>query len=112
MVTAELAVALPAVVAVLAVCLWAFGAAVDQVRCVDAARAAARAAARGEAGGSVDALVRREAPAGSSSSVTVSGTDLTVVVLAPERRLAGLVPLGFRAKASATAAREQTGQEP
>ena len=105
MVTAELAVALPAVVAVLAVSLWAFGVAVDQVRCVDAARAGARAAARGEASGSIDALVRREAPSGSSVSITRSGADLTVGVTAPERRLAGMVPVGFRAAASATADR-------
>ena len=42
MVTAEFAVVLPAVVFVLALCLGAMGLALDQVRCVDAARAGAR----------------------------------------------------------------------
>lgn len=112
MVTAELAVALPAVVAVLALSLWAFGVAVDQLRCVDAARAGARAAARGEATATVDALVRREAPQGSSVSRSLVGTDVTVAVQAPERRLAGLVPVGYRATASATASREEPGSGP
>ena len=48
MVTAELAVVLPALLLVLAVALSALGLAVDQVRCVDAAAAGARAAARGD----------------------------------------------------------------
>ena len=49
MVTAEFAVVLPAVVLVLALSLGALGLALDQIRCVDAARAGARAASRGTA---------------------------------------------------------------
>ena len=47
-VTAEFAVALPAVVVVLLLALGTAGAAVAQVRCVEAARAGARAASLGE----------------------------------------------------------------
>jgi Flp pilus assembly protein TadG len=47
-VTAETAVALPALMVVLAAALWAIQAVGVQLECVDAARAAARAAARGE----------------------------------------------------------------
>lgn len=112
MVTAELAVALPAVVAVLAFCLWSFGVAVDQVRCVDAARAGARAAARGDPADRVAGLVDRQAPIGSSVSTTLTGGEVTVAVTAPERRLGGLVPVGYRAAASATASLEQAGEGP
>ena len=48
MVTAEFAVVLPAIVLVLGLSLGALGLALDQVRCVDAARAGARAASRGD----------------------------------------------------------------
>ena len=55
MVTAELALTLPAVVLVLVICLSALSWGVDRVRCVDAARVAVRELARGEA----PALLRR-----------------------------------------------------
>ena len=65
-VTAELAVALPAVV-LLAVLLALTGQAViAQVRCTDAARAAARLAARGEATPAVLTEAGRRAPPGSA----------------------------------------------
>ena len=47
MVSAELALTVPAVLLVLAICLTALSLGVDQVRCEDAARVAARAASRG-----------------------------------------------------------------
>jgi len=47
-VTAELAVALPAVGLVLASCVWGLGLAAEQVRLQDRAGLAARAAARGD----------------------------------------------------------------
>lgn len=71
MVTAELAVAIPSVVLVLALCLGAAKAAVDQIRCVDAARVASRAAARGDDPARVRALAAASAPAG--ANVQVSG---------------------------------------
>ena len=48
MVTAEFAVALPAVVLVLALCLAGLSAVTDQIRCIDAAGLAVRSAARGD----------------------------------------------------------------
>ncbi len=59
-VTAEFAVALPAVIAVLSLCVWGLGLAAAQVRLQDRAGLAARAEARGEgaealaAGGAVE----------------------------------------------------------
>lgn len=73
-VTAELAVALPAVVLVLALLLVVGGAVAGGLRCTDAARVGARLAALGEdevtvaaaarrvAGGSADVDVRRDGP--------------------------------------------------
>jgi len=57
-VTAELAVALPAVGLVLATCVWGLGVAAEQVRLQDRAGLAARAAARGEPGG--EGVLRRD----------------------------------------------------
>lgn len=112
MVTAELAVVLPVVVAVLALSLWAFGVAVDQVRCVDAARAGARAAARGDTVAAVSSLVRRDAPAGAAVTISAGGGDVTVSVAAPVHRVAGLVPVDWRPAATATARREGDGAPP
>jgi hypothetical protein len=106
MATAELAVVLPAVLFVLAVALSALGLAIDQVRCVDAARAGARAAARGDTAGAVAAVAARGAPAGASVATAISGQVVTVTVTAPPARLAGLVPVSARPRASATAERE------
>ncbi|WP_330476103.1 TadE family type IV pilus minor pilin [Terrabacter sp. C0L_2] len=72
MVTAELAVAIPSVVLVLALCLVAAKAGVDQIRCVDAARVASRAAARGDDPARVRALASASAPAG--ANVRVEGS--------------------------------------
>lgn len=60
-VTAELAVALPAVVLLVAVVLVTVAAGVAQLRCQDAARTGARLAAVGAAEGEVRAAVRRVA---------------------------------------------------
>lgn len=69
MVTAELAVTLPAVVLVLGLCLAGISAGIDQIRCVDAARLGARAAARGDSLGSVRAAAVAAAPAGAVVSI-------------------------------------------
>lgn len=61
-VTAETAVALPALVMVLATALWALAAAGARIECIDAARAAARAAARGEALDAVRSAAQQAAP--------------------------------------------------
>ena len=94
-VTAEFAVVLPAVVFVLALSLGALALALDQVRCVDAARAGARAASRGDSDGAV-------------VSLAVSA-DLVRVSVVSRSRLAGsLLPGWLRANSTASVARELT----
>jgi len=79
-VTAETAVALPALGLVLVLCLWAIGAVMLQLRCVDAARAAARVGARGEPISAVRAEAARVAPHGAAVHTAVDGADLVVDV--------------------------------
>ena len=80
MVTAELAVAIPSVVLVLAVCLVAVTAAVDQIRCIDATRIASRAAARGDDEARVRSLAVRAAPPGARVAVAGAGGSVRVTV--------------------------------
>ena len=91
MVTAELAVAIPAAVLVLAVCLSAVRAAVDQIRCVDAARIAARAAARGDDPDRVRELATAAAPDGAEVAIRGS-TMVEVTVTARTGGWGGIVP--------------------
>lgn len=108
MVTAELAVALPALVMVLVTALGGLALAIDQLRCVDAARAGARAAARGDPPAAVRDVVRRIAPAGAGIDVSASvpGGLVTVRVSSPRRALGVLVPAPLQPDASAVAQRE------
>ena len=99
MVTAELAVAVPAVVLVLALCLAAVRVAVDQVRCVDAARIAARAAARGDPIDRVRSLGRSAAPAGAQVEVHAAPLGAAVTVTADAGGWAGLPRWTLRAVA-------------
>lgn len=85
MVSAELALTIPSVVLVLALCLTALALGVDQVRCVDAARVAARAASRGEDPGLVRELALGRAPTGSVVVVDGDGSGVEVDVRAPGR---------------------------
>lgn len=86
MVSAELALVIPALLLVLACCLSGLGLAVDQLRCVDAARVAARAASRGEPPAEAIDLARRLAPAGAEVTVArPDGETVRVVVRAPAR---------------------------
>ncbi len=80
--TAEAAVALPALVLVLAASLWAVTVTGAQLRCVDAARAGARAAARGEAAEEVRTLVLRLAPEGATVSIRMGADTTRVEVVA------------------------------
>ncbi|MCW2861971.1 MAG: hypothetical protein JWP48_3679 [Actinoallomurus sp.] len=110
-VTAETAVAFPALVVVLAVALWGVSAAAAQVACVDAARAGARAAARGEPETEVRAAVLRAAPP--EARVTLSRDPLTtkVMVQAEVRPpLKGLFP-ALPLQAQAIAATEPEGRD-
>jgi len=102
-VTAEIAVALPALVFVVAIALWGVSAAAAHVACVDAARAGARAAARGEPMPAVQAAVVRGAPSGARVATHRHG-DLTEVEVSVEIRapaLSGLPPVVVREHAVA-----------
>ncbi|MFC4908956.1 TadE family type IV pilus minor pilin [Actinomadura gamaensis] len=103
MATAEIAVALPALVLVTVLALWAVAAASTQMSCVDAARAGARAAARGEDLDAVRAQVGRSAPRGAAITVQRDTDSVRVTVSAAVRppALTGLPPLGVQAHADA-----------
>ncbi len=85
-VTAEVAIVLPVVVAVLVAVVVTGGAAVTQVRCADAARVAARAAALGTDLTDVREMARAVLP---DASITV-GQEGGWVVARVERRVATL----------------------
>ncbi|GAA3679011.1 hypothetical protein GCM10022237_42910 [Nocardioides ginsengisoli] len=82
-VTAELAVALPTLLAVTAGLLWLLSVAVAQIRTVDAARETARALARGDAEADALRVGRRVAPDG--VRITVARSSDRVVVRAAGR---------------------------
>lgn len=77
-ITAEFAVALPAVIAVLALCLSGVQVAGQQLRLQDAAAAAARAVARGDGTG----VAQRLSP-GSTASQFTDGDLICVGLTAP-----------------------------
>jgi Flp pilus assembly protein TadG len=79
-VTAEFAVALPAVLLLLALLLAGAAAGVTQLRLEEAARAGARALARGEDAGVVEGIVRTLAGAGATAAVEADGEWLSVTV--------------------------------
>lgn len=105
MVTAELAVAIPAVVLVLAMCLAGVTAGIDQIRCVDAARLAARSAARGDTAGAVQMAGLSAAPPGASLTLATDAATVTVTVVARSGGWGGLLP-SWGLVAHATAPRE------
>lgn len=104
MVTAELAVALPALVLVLGVLLGALALAADQVRCVDAASAAARSLARGEPAARAEGLARMLGPRQASVEPVV-GPDL-VTVRVSARRTLWLLDWSWTVGSTSVAARE------
>ncbi|QTE29714.1 TadE family type IV pilus minor pilin [Pengzhenrongella sicca] len=105
-VTAELAVALPAVTLLLLALLVLGAAAAGQLRCADAARAGARAAALGETAAEIAAIAERLAGDGATVAVTGTGTGtdgwVTVTVSRPiAAGPFGAGPLHAHASASA-----------
>ncbi len=72
-VTAEAAVAVPALVVFAMALVWALMAAAAQIQCVDAARAGARAAARSEPREAAVAAARSAAPDGARVTLTRAG---------------------------------------
>jgi hypothetical protein len=81
-VTAEIAVALPALVAIVIGAVWVLAIALAQIRCTDAAREAARAAARGEQSAVVTALATSIAPDDATVRLQVGGDLVSVEVSA------------------------------
>jgi hypothetical protein len=106
MVTAELAVVLPAVVLVLALSLGAMGLALEQIRCVDAARAGARSASRGDSHGAVILVARRAAPPLAQVTVAMSGDLVRISVVSRPRMARNLLPAWLRASSTASATLE------
>jgi hypothetical protein len=91
-VTAEAAVALPALVLVIAAAISAITVVTAQLRCLDAAREAARAAARSEPAAVVRELASQAAPRGGTADVASDGDRVTVTVRAKVHLLGGLLP--------------------
>ncbi|HET7303795.1 MAG TPA: TadE family type IV pilus minor pilin [Segeticoccus sp.] len=100
--------ALPAVVLFLAAVLSGVAAAIDQVQCVDAARAAARAASRGDPPGVVREIAERVAPDGARVRVA-RATYVTVTVRSPTPVAGDLLPAGWQPHATAVA-QPETGE--
>ncbi|MCB1254128.1 MAG: pilus assembly protein [Austwickia sp.] len=112
MVTAETALVIPLVVVLLAVCLGAMRWGIDQVRCVDAARAGARAAARGDTPAAVHELALRGAPQGAEVTSLGTGDFVTVRVVAPLPTGIALIEALPRPAAAATARLEVSAGAP
>jgi hypothetical protein len=94
-----MAAALPAVVAVLALGIWAVAAMGMKVRAIDAANSAAIAAARGE---DAQAVAAPYLPDGASVVVSTDGEVARARVTAPTRPLGPLTPsLSITAEAAA-----------
>ncbi len=104
MATAELAMAIPAMLLVLAMALTGLALAADQVRCVDAARAAARAASRGDDNSAVKQVAEDLTPGGTRVSIS-AGSDVVVVTVTAPRRMS-LLPGLPQASATAESALE------
>lgn len=88
MATAELVVALPALLLVLACALSAIGAVSTRMRAADAATVVARLAARGEPASVLRAAWRSTAPAGATMRLTHPATGLVAVTVSTPIRLA------------------------
>jgi Flp pilus assembly protein TadG len=90
-VTAELALALPLLVALTSGLVWMLALGTAQVRVVDASREAARAVARGDDQASAVAVARRIAPKGALVRVSVADGRVTVTTIAEVRGPGGLL---------------------
>ncbi|POM26491.1 hypothetical protein BTM25_08920 [Actinomadura rubteroloni] len=103
MATAEIAMALPALVLVAAIVLWGETVASVRLACSDAARSGARAAARGESLSAVRSLVERAVPRGARVTVRRDGeaSRVEVAVPVPPPVAAGLPALTVTARAVA-----------
>ncbi|WP_240044530.1 TadE family type IV pilus minor pilin [Nocardioides albidus] len=112
--TAELALALPVLLALTTGLVWLLAVGVAQVRTVDAAREAARALARGDDAGEALALGERVAPDGVRLTVARSGERVVVRARGRVRGPGGLfgsIP-GATLQAEAVAIAEEEGGGP
>lgn len=101
--TAEAAVAMPALMAVLALAVGVVVSVGAQLRCVDAARAGARVAARGDSDAAVRRAARAIAPAGATVTIRRSGGLVDVEVRARVLTTHVLPAVPVQAHASAEA---------
>ncbi|MEU8993273.1 TadE family type IV pilus minor pilin [Streptomyces caniferus] len=104
-VTAETAVVMPVLVAVVAALIWGLMAVCARIECVDAARAGARAAARSEPRAAVMSAARSAAPRGARVALAREG-DL--VRLRVQAELPGVGQLTVRVGGEAVALAEET----
>ena len=101
-VTAEFAVALPAVLLLLALLLAGTAAGAAQLRLEEAALAGARALARGESPAAAEAMVKRLAGASATAAIVADGEWVNVTVAdSVAGPLGSLVPWTLTARASA-----------
>jgi hypothetical protein len=108
-VTAETAVALPALVLVVVLAGWLLAAVAAEVRCIDAAREGARAVARGDPAPVAVAVASRAAPRGARVRVRREGGEVVVEVRARVGTTVGPA-VGVRVGATARApAEDQVG---
>jgi Flp pilus assembly protein TadG len=111
MVTAEIAVAMPVLMVLLAVGLTAVAVIAAQMRCVDAAREAARALARGESISAARSLADAAGPHGATLASNTEGDLVRTSVRATVSSIGGLFP-AFTVHADAVALREPAGSTP
>jgi hypothetical protein len=104
MVTVETAIALAAFLTVLAAALFTISAAIDQLKCTDAAREAARLTAKGEPEKAKSAA-KHIAPDKAAVEIRTTGDEIHVSISA--RPVAGLIP-GLELHAVAYAISEPT----
>jgi hypothetical protein len=108
-VTAELAMALPLLVALTIGLVWLLSVGAAQVRAVDAARETARAVARGDDVGAAVAAGERVVPEGGSVSVTSSGGRVRAEAVAQVEGPGGL--FGFLPSVTVRADAEALAEE-
>ncbi|MEU5401283.1 TadE family type IV pilus minor pilin [Streptomyces sp. NPDC005963] len=109
--TAEAAVAVPALVIFALSLVWALMTAAAQIQCVDAARAGARAAARSEPTPTVLAATKSVAPEGARVAVERKG-DLWRVRVESSAPGPGALGITLSAEAAAHAEDALVGAEP
>ncbi|WP_106396930.1 TadE family type IV pilus minor pilin [Actinocorallia populi] len=103
--TAEVAVALPALLAAAAIALWGIAAAATRLTCLDALHAAARATARGEPLHQVRSRALSATPPGTTLTITRNPDSALLTLTAPFRPLPRfpLPPLTFHLTAETPA---------